>query len=428
MYYNLLYVQIWFYQTIFFKTIFGVIALIFGIVYIVSLIIYNINDPGFNTYSYNSENIQIKNYFGIFGSYLSSYSFVIIGVMSYSVATLILIECLKSTLGIITNKLILKSISHILGAILLGIIYLLIGLESINVGLLSTFLSNLVLEKIFINLNSQILIFLINLVIFVLGTYLFLFSFSINLKFLRKIFNVLNFLKYLRYIFKIRYLLKLFPKNSKSGKLNKRSEPTIKKTGLFDYKKTIKSKKNLKQLEIDQFKFSLPSFDYLNKSSNKNNYNKEIDRQNEEFRNKLEKTLSEYGVEGNVIGYKTGPIVTLFEFIPNAGIKSSKIIALSDDIARAMSSLSARIASQPGKMSLGIEIPNKKRESVLFGDLVEDDRFEKNQDNLTLALGKDISGEKNIHRFRKDASSTYSGDNWVRKICWNKYNDIKSTL
>ena len=59
-----------------------------------------------------------------------------------------------------------------------------------------------------------------------------------------------------------------------------------------------------------------------------------------------------------------------------------------------MSSLSARIASQPGKMSLGIEIPNQKRESVLFGDLVEDERFEKNQDNLTLALGKDISGEK----------------------------------
>ena len=113
----------------FFKTIFGAIALIFGIAYIVSLITYNINDPGFNTYSYNSENIQIKNYFGIFGSYLSSYSFVIIGVMSYALAALILIEGLKSTLGIITNKLILKSISHIFGAILLGIIYLLIGLN-----------------------------------------------------------------------------------------------------------------------------------------------------------------------------------------------------------------------------------------------------------------------------------------------------------
>ena len=67
--------------------------------------------------------------------------------------------------------------------------------------------------------------------------------------------------------------------------------------------------------------------------------------------NKLEKTLFEYGVEGKVIGYKTGPIVTLFEFVPSAGIKSSKIIGLSDDIARAMSSISSRISSQPEKQA-----------------------------------------------------------------------------
>ena len=65
-----------------------------------------------------------------------------------------------------------------------------------------------------------------------------------------------------------------------------------------------------------------------------------------------------------------------FEFIPNAGIKSSKIVGLSEDIARAMSSLSARISSQPGKTSMGIEIPNQKRDGVLFGDLIDDERFD----------------------------------------------------
>ena len=109
---------------------------------------------------------------------------------------------------------------------------------------------------------------------------------------------------------------------------------------------------------------------------------------------KLEITLHEYGVEGKIVGYKTGPIVTLFEFVPNAGIKSSKIISLSEDIARAMSSLSARISSQPGKTSMGIEIPNQKREAVLFGDLIEEERYLVDQNSLTLALGKDISGEK----------------------------------
>ena len=96
---------------------------------------------------------------------------------------------------------------------------------------------------------------------------------------------------------------------------------------------------------------------------------------------------------GKIIGYKTGPIVTLYEFIPNAGIKASKVIGLADDIARAMSSVSARISSQPGKTSLGIEIPNLKRQGVMFGDLVDSPKFYELNSCLTLALGKDISGQ-----------------------------------
>ena len=103
--------------------------------------------------------------------------------------------------------------------------------------------------------------------------------------------------------------------------------------------------------------------------------------------------LEEYGVVGKIIGYKTGPIVTLYEFIPSAGIKASKVIGLADDIARAMSSVSARISSQPGKTSLGIEIPNLKRQGVMFGDLVDSPKFYELNHCLTLALGKDISGQ-----------------------------------
>ena len=103
--------------------------------------------------------------------------------------------------------------------------------------------------------------------------------------------------------------------------------------------------------------------------------------------------MLEYGVEGNIISFKSGPIVTLFEFVPKAGIKASKVVGLSDDIARAMSSLSARISSQPGKTSLGIEIPNNKREDVMFGDLINDSVFFDDNSSLRLALGKSISGE-----------------------------------
>ena len=84
----------------------------------------------------------------------------------------------------------------------------------------------------------------------------------------------------------------------------------------------------------------------------------------------------------------------MFEFQPSAGIKTSKVIGLATDIARSMSSVSARISSQPGKNSIGIEIPNDKRLSVYLGDLITDDKFELSQKGLILALGKNIAGEK----------------------------------
>ena len=147
--------------------------------------------------------------------------------------------------------------------------------------------------------------------------------------------------------------------------------------------------------------YELPPLSLLNFSIERLSLsNKEIDKKNLEFSKKLEIILSEYGVEGRVVNYKYGPVVTLYEFLPAAGIKTSKVIGLSDDIARAMSSLSARISSQPGKTSIGIEIPNLKREDVLLGDLINNDNFLKN-DGLTLALGKNISGEKKFADLEK---------------------------
>ena len=128
---------------------------------------------------------------------------------------------------------------------------------------------------------------------------------------------------------------------------------------------------------------------------------KELERKNSEFSSKLETILKEYGVEGKIVNFKTGPVVTLYEFLPAAGVKTSKVVGLSEDIARAMSSLSARISSQPGKTSIGIEIPNPRRESVLLGDLIKDENFISNNNGLTLALGKNIDGEKKFTDLEK---------------------------
>ena len=200
--------------------------------------------------------------------------------------------------------------------------------------------------------------------------------------------------RYLRFLFSVFSLLKYLKFKKRTSKKTLRSEPTIKKRNYVNLnrKSNLKTKSE-KQPELDNFSFSLPSKDLLSISNFKNNKNKELDKINTDAAIKLEKTLSEYGVEGKIIGFSSGPIVTLFEFVPNAGIKSSKVIGLSDDIARAMSSISARISTQPEKTSLGIEIPNSKRDSVLFGDLIKEGEFEIENDSLTLALGKDISGK-----------------------------------
>ena len=173
-----------------------------------------------------------------------------------------------------------------------------------------------------------------------------------------------------------------------------KNEPTIKKNQKNIFKINERNDEYIVKDSADIYSYKLPSLEILLKSPKKDTYNREIEKLNINFSKKLEETLYEYGVEGKVISFKSGPIVTLFEFVPSAGIKTSKVISLADDIARAMSSVSARISSQPGKTSIGIEIPNSKRMNVLFGDLVDDEKFKNLNNSLTLALGKNISGEK----------------------------------
>lgn len=107
----------------------------------------------------------------------------------------------------------------------------------------------------------------------------------------------------------------------------------------------------------------------------------------------LESVLNDYGVKGEVIRVRPGPVVTLYEFEPAAGIKSSRVIGLADDVARSMSAISARISVISGRSALGIELPNAHRETVYMRDLCEDSAYSKTEAKLPLVLGKDISGE-----------------------------------
>jgi S-DNA-T family DNA segregation ATPase FtsK/SpoIIIE len=110
----------------------------------------------------------------------------------------------------------------------------------------------------------------------------------------------------------------------------------------------------------------------------------------------LESVLGDFGVRGEIINARPGPVVTLYELEPAPGIKSSRVIGLSDDIARSMSKLSARVAVVPGRNAIGIELPNPTREKVYLRELLDDDDYADNTAKLPLCLGKTIGGESVI--------------------------------
>jgi S-DNA-T family DNA segregation ATPase FtsK/SpoIIIE len=107
----------------------------------------------------------------------------------------------------------------------------------------------------------------------------------------------------------------------------------------------------------------------------------------------LETVLEDYGVRGQIVQVRPGPVVTLYELEPAPGIKASRVIGLADDIARSMSAISVRVAVVPGRTVIGIELPNRKAETVYLRELLASPSFEKHGGRLALALGKDISGE-----------------------------------
>ncbi len=115
----------------------------------------------------------------------------------------------------------------------------------------------------------------------------------------------------------------------------------------------------------------------------------------------LESVLEDFGIRGEIIDVRPGPVVTLYEFEPAPGVKSSRVIGLSDDIARSMSALSARVAVVPGRNVIGIELPNPVRETVYFRELIESENYGETRFKLALCLGKTIGGEPVVAELAK---------------------------
>ncbi|MCC7036634.1 MAG: DNA translocase FtsK 4TM domain-containing protein [Alphaproteobacteria bacterium] len=156
--------------------------------------------------------------------------------------------------------------------------------------------------------------------------------------------------------------------------------------------KPAKEEKQKKlNLRTSEDEWQLPSLDLLlDRAQSVTKLDEPALQKNAEM---LQTTLADFGVQGDILKVSPGPIVTLYEMEPAPGTKTSRVIGLSDDIARSMSSVAVRVAVVPGKNAIGIELPNAKREMVFLKELLATKESEKHTAKLPLVLGKNIAGD-----------------------------------
>ena len=355
--------------------VFGVIVLIAGVFLLTALITYSPEDPNFVF----PDNKEIKNLLGFQGSFISDLFFQSVGLISY----LISLTFISTGINIFRQKEFFLLIENVF----FTIIYCIFGTLFLNyfyadaftlyingnggfVGnyFNQTFLNSLIQihEKIFF----YILIFLI----------LCLFLISINFSLIKFYYSFLK-------IYSLFFRKEEKNYTDKSEVINEYIPQDEIKNLIQEDLPFIKAENKTNE----RLKFKLPGFDLLKIPTKKERENSDQNEShNSEF---LEKILLDFGVNGKIKKVSHGPVVTLNEFEPAAGVKVSKIINLSDDIARNTSSESARIATIPGSNTIGIELPNSSRENVYLSEILNTVDFKKREIKLPIALGKSISGK-----------------------------------
>ncbi len=355
--------------------IIGFIILGSGILLMIALISYSPNDPNFIF----STDTEIDNLLGFKGSLVADLFFQSIGVISYLIPITLIFTGLNifkfKDLFLFIENIFFSILFSILGSLFFGYYYLNAYTLYIhgNGGFVGSYLNQTFLNSLIQN-NEVVSYYILLIIIFSF----FLISINFNI---RKFFTSMK--KLINLIFK-----------------RKDKNYTNEKEIISEYipQEEIKNliQEDLPFIKSDdkilpnKIKFKLPEIDLLKIPSKKEKLNLNHNENNDpQF---LEKILLDFGVNGKIKKVSNGPVVTLNEFEPAAGVKVSKIINLSDDLARNTSSESARIAVIPGSNTIGIELPNQTRENVYLSEILDSPNFKKKDIKLPIALGKSISG------------------------------------
>ena len=367
----------------------GIMLMIASIFLLMSIISYSPSDPNF---IYTPENVQIKNILGFYGSVISDFFLQSLGLVSF----LIVFNFFYWGMKISTKKMVVNFVTKSFFVFL----YISFGTTALNIldnnsfWLIDNgnggFVGKAIKENIFYFtplINNQITIYSI--------IFLTIIFFILSLEMNRN--GIVNILSSPYSFFK---KIKNLSKNKKKENINDINYSNIEA-------ESEKHSEDINVLKVQPFLpfseqkkgqtktnkiFNLPSINFLEKNQalrNKSKFSESDLTKKSQF---LEKILFDFGVEGKITRISSGPVVTLNEFEPASGVKVSKIINLADDIARNTSSISTRVATIPGKNTVGIEIPNLKRENVSLNEIIGDEKFNKKEIKLPLALGKSISG------------------------------------
>ena len=352
--------------------IFGIVVFGAGTLLLIALITYSPEDPNFIF----PDSTEIKNLLNFQGSFVSDLFFQSVGLVAYLISFTFIIT------GI--NIFRVKEFFLIIENTFFAVLYCLCGTLFLahfyykgfvlyingNGGFIGNYLNQTFLNSL-IQINENIFYY----ILFFFTLFLFFVSINFNLK------KSFLFLKKLTH-----FLSKNKNYTDKSEIINEYIPQDEIKNLIQEDLPFIKSENKLE----NKIKFKLPDLNLL-----KIPLKKERDKSNKNVAHEpefLEKILMDFGVSGTIKKVSYGPVVTLNEFEPAAGVKVSKIINLSDDIARNTSSESARIATIPGSNTVGIELPNISRENVYLSEILNNSDFKKRDIKLPIALGKSISG------------------------------------
>ena len=352
---------------LFLKYIYAFFLLLLSILSLLSFLTFDINDNSFLTSTSN----EAQNVMGDLGSYYASFIFYTFGVLGYFVTLFFLIYSVQIFLNRSPRYIFIRLSLFFISLVLIpqSLIHLnfnFIFIESIDTwGVFANYLYNFYSFEYL----SYALSF-IGLSIYLLSQ------------------NILILFKIPKISIK-----KIFKRNIQDDNLNKKNkkDPFINNINRDGYSEINDLNEVNENIKSEKTEYLSPSLEILD--SNNALAKKKLDKENIKANsNLLERVFQDFNIEIQVINVKHGPVVTLFEILPAAGIKINTIINLADDISRSMGVGAVRIAQIYGTQYLGVEVPNDQRETVTIKELLINENFKNTSSKIPICIGKDISG------------------------------------